>query len=85
MEFTTCLGLHFQATRLYREALSDNLSHTLAGSATRACHPPWVVAAFKHNLGGERLRAGPSETQHPWRRVTTPGYALGSSRFSRPY
>ena len=85
MEFTTCLGLHSQATRLYGVALSDNLSCTLAGSATRAYHPPRVVAAFKHNLGGERLRAEPSETQQPWRRVTTPGYALGSSLFSRPY
>ena len=85
MEFTTCLGLHSQATRLYREALSDSLSLALAGAATRACHPPWVVAAFKHDLGGERLRAGPSETQHRWRRVTTPAYALGSSPFSRPY
>ena len=85
MEFTTFLGLHSQATRLCGEALSDSLSLTLAGSATRACHPPWAMAAFKHNLGGERLRAGPSETQHPWRRVTTPGYALGSSLFSRTY
>ena len=60
MEFTTCLGLHSQATRLEGNDLSDTLSFTLAGAAIRAYHPPWVVAAFKHDLGGERVRAGHS-------------------------
>lgn len=36
MEFTTCFGLHYQATRLYGEALSDRAIFTLAGAATRA-------------------------------------------------
>eukprot|EP00397_Hematodinium_sp_SG-2012_P067200 GEMP01103370.1.p2 GENE.GEMP01103370.1~~GEMP01103370.1.p2 ORF type:complete len:105 (-),score=2.79 GEMP01103370.1:11-325(-) len=65
MEFTTCFGLHFQATRLYREALSDRPICTLTGAAIRACHPPWAVAAFKLDLDGMGRRAGPSETQHP--------------------
>lgn len=59
MEFTTFFGLQLQATRLYREALSDSTVTTV-----RAYHPPWVIAAFQLDLGGMMRRAGPSETQH---------------------
>ena len=69
MEFTTCFGLHSQATRLYGKVLSDRPTCALAGSARRAFHPPWVMAAFKHDLGVVGQRAGPSETQHRSRPV----------------
>lgn len=53
MELTTYLGLHLQATRLYREALSAHPSSPKrADSPIRAYHPPWVVAAFQRDLGG---------------------------------
>ena len=55
MELTTCFGLHFQATRLYGEVLSARLGAPRGVGTTRACHPPWVRAAFKRDLGASDM------------------------------
>lgn len=60
MEFTTYLGLQLQATRLYREVLSDSIHHHRTGLS-----PSMGSGRFPAGLGwGMMRRAGPSETQH---------------------
>ena len=82
MEFTTCFGLQFQATRLYGRAVPRPRRQGI-----RASHPPWVVAAFKLDLAApgpqkETLR-NVASLLPPGREVR--GYTLGSSLFGRTY
>ena len=84
MEFTTCLGLHFQATRLSK-AIHDRVPGV---TPVRVLHPPWrinsIIALKEYRSDQNR-----SHTRHRLRirglSAAPVAYALGSSLFSRPY
>ena len=88
MEFTTCLGLHYQATRLSRTVLNASGSTLPYGAFTLyGSLPKKVVNSF--DTSGKLMRRNndiePFPYAAPHAVFSTAAYALGSSLFSRPY
>jgi hypothetical protein len=81
MEFTTCLGLHSQATRLQGEAVPDT------ATIPQAWHLLRTVAPFKRDLDRPR-RSGEATLLYATFPANPAGlgdYALGFSPFARRY